>query len=111
MTTSSASAPLLSQPTQTATKAVLSPAKLAAKQNQQSQRSVYPVLEAKGYEVRETLGVGGYSKVKLAIFKKTGQQVNCVNSPRKFTTPALKLRCISSPPSGSRTSDLTIQWL
>eukprot|EP00730_Choanoeca_flexa_P001625 TRINITY_DN10714_c0_g1_i1.p1 TRINITY_DN10714_c0_g1~~TRINITY_DN10714_c0_g1_i1.p1 ORF type:complete len:409 (+),score=72.45 TRINITY_DN10714_c0_g1_i1:232-1458(+) len=53
---------------------VLSPAMLAAQQNRSKVRVSYPVLEAKGYEVRETIGVGGYSKVKLVIHRATQQK-------------------------------------
>jgi hypothetical protein len=73
MAASSASAPTLSGHAKKS--AMLSPAKLAEQYNQHSHRSSYPVLEAKGYDVHETIGVGGYSKVKLAIHRKTGVKV------------------------------------
>ena len=73
MATSSASAPTISAHGNK--NVVLSPAKLAAQCNQHIQRSSYPILEAKGYDVRETIGVGGYSKVKLAVHRKTGIKV------------------------------------
>ncbi|EGD72728.1 CAMK/TSSK protein kinase [Salpingoeca rosetta] len=38
-------------------------------------KSIYSVLVERGYVMKETIGVGGYSKVKLAVHRKTKQKV------------------------------------
>eukprot|EP00045_Choanoeca_perplexa_P001872 m.22138 g.22138 ORF g.22138 m.22138 type:complete len:410 (+) comp11208_c0_seq2:254-1483(+) len=72
MAASSASAPTLSG--RSNKKTILSPAKLAQQYNQHAPHSSHPQLEANGYDVHETIGVGGYSKVKLAVHRSTGQK-------------------------------------
>jgi hypothetical protein len=53
----------------------LSPAKLAERYNKYHTIGSHPALEAHGYEILETIGVGGYSKVKLAIHTATSTKV------------------------------------
>ena len=85
MTTLSMSAPDVSQ-IKANQPVPLSPAKLAQRSNTTA-TTAHVIFEKSGYELRETIGIGGYSKVKLAVLRKTGEKVQCSNVEQTFTVP------------------------